>query len=81
MNRQLVEISKFLSFVLRHKPQAIGITLDAEGWVAVDELLAAAARHGQSVTRQQLEEVVATNDKKRFSFSPDGRLHPGEPGA
>ena len=74
MNKQLVEISKFLSFVLRHKPEAIGITLDAEGWVAVDELLAATARHGQPVTRQQVEEVVATNDKKRFSFSPDGRL-------
>jgi putative RNA 2'-phosphotransferase len=68
------KISKFLSFVLRHKPQAIDITLDAEGWVAVDELLAAAARHGQPVTRQQLEEVVATNDKQRFSFSPDGQF-------
>jgi RNA:NAD 2'-phosphotransferase (TPT1/KptA family) len=66
MNKQLVEISKFLSFLLRHKPRAIGITLDAEGWVAIDELLAAAAHHGQSVTRQQVEEVVATNDKQRF---------------
>jgi putative RNA 2'-phosphotransferase len=74
MNKQLVEISKFLSFVLRHNPQAIGITLDAEGWVSVDELLAAAARHGQSIRREQLDEVVATNDKKRFAFSPDGRL-------
>jgi putative RNA 2'-phosphotransferase len=74
MDKHLVEISKFLSFVLRHEPQAIGITLDAQGWVAVDELLAAAARHGQSVTRQQLEEVVATSDKRRFCLSPDGRL-------
>ncbi len=74
MDKQLVAISKFLSFVLRHKPQAIGITLDAEGWVAVDELLTAAARHGQAITRLQLEEVVATNDKKRFAFSPDGQL-------
>jgi putative RNA 2'-phosphotransferase len=74
MNKQLVTISKFLSRVLRHKPQAIGITLDAEGWVPVDELVAAAARHGQSISRKQLDEVVATNDKKRFSFSPDGRL-------
>lgn len=73
MNQQLVVISKFLSFVLRHQPQAIGITLDAEGWVAVDDLLSAAARHGRSVTRQQLAEVVATNDKQRFSFSADGR--------
>jgi putative RNA 2'-phosphotransferase len=74
MNKQLVSLSKFLSFVLRHEPEAIGLTLDAEGWVAVEELLAAAARHGHSVTRGQLEEVVATNDKRRFSFSPDGRL-------
>jgi putative RNA 2'-phosphotransferase len=74
MNKQLVEISKFLSFVLRHNPQAIGITLDAEGWVVVDELLAAAARHGHRFTRQLLEDVVATNDKKRFAFSPDGLL-------
>ena len=40
----------------------------------VNELLAAAARHGRSISREQLEEVVATNDKKRFSFSPDGLL-------
>ena len=49
MSNQLVQISKFLSFVLRHKPEAIGITLDAEGCVAVEELLAAAGRHGQSI--------------------------------
>jgi putative RNA 2'-phosphotransferase len=72
MSNEAVKISKLLSFVLRHRPQAIGITLDAEGWVAVDELLAAAARHGKPLTRQELEEVVATNDKKRFTFSPDG---------
>jgi putative RNA 2'-phosphotransferase len=72
MSNETVKLSKLLSFVLRHKPQAMGLTLDAEGWVAVDELLAAAACHGKSLTRQQLEEVVATNDKKRFSFSPDG---------
>ncbi len=74
MNKQYITISKFLSFVLRHDPKAIGITLDAEGWVPVDELLAAAAHHGQPIRREQLDEVVATNDKKRFSFSPDGRL-------
>jgi putative RNA 2'-phosphotransferase len=74
MKTQIVEISKFLSYVLRHKPEAIGISLDDEGWVTVDVLLAAAARNGQSITQQQLEEVVATNDKKRFSFSADGQL-------
>jgi putative RNA 2'-phosphotransferase len=74
MNKQLTQISKFLSFVLRHNPQAIGITLDAEGWVPVDDLLTAAARNGTSISRQQLEEIVATNDKKRFAISHDGRL-------
>ena len=74
MNKRLTGISKFLCFVLRHNPQALGITLDAEGWVEVDELLAAAARHGKLFTRLQLEEIVATNDKKRFALSPDGRL-------
>ena len=60
--------------VSRHKPQEIGITLDAEGWVPVGELMAAAVRHGQSISREQLDEVVATNGKKQFSFSLDGRL-------
>lgn len=73
MNKELVTISKLLSLVLRHEPQKIGIALDAEGWVLVDELLAAAARHGRPISQAQLAEVVATNDKRRFSFSPDGR--------
>lgn len=68
-----VEISKFLSYVLRHKPEAIGIALDDEGWVDVDELLGAAARNGKLISRELLAEVVATNDKQRFSFSPDGQ--------
>src|SRR5262249_29693794 len=73
MNKSLVETSKFLSLVLRHRPEAIGMTLDDEGWIDVDVLLAAAARHGRSISRDQLADVVATNDKQRFSFSPDGR--------
>lgn len=73
MNKELISISKFLSLVLRHKPQAIGLTLDGEGWVDVDDLLTACEQHGRSITREILDEVVATNDKKRFAFSPDGR--------
>ncbi len=73
MKSDLVPISKFLSLVLRHTPEAIGIALDAEGYVAVDELLAAAARHGRRISREQLDEVVASNDKKRFALSADGR--------
>jgi putative RNA 2'-phosphotransferase len=72
VKRELINTSKFLSLVLRHEPQAIGLTLGPAGWVEVDELLAAMARHGRAITRSRLEEVVATNDKKRFSFSDDG---------
>lgn len=67
------QCSKFLSYVLRHRPNSIGITLDDNGWVDVDVLLAAAQRHGKNISRALLEEVVATNDKKRFAFSEDGK--------
>lgn len=72
MKQELVWTSKFLSLVLRHRPEAVGITLDPEGWVAVDELLAACEQHGRTIPRELLDEVVRTNDKRRFSFSPDG---------
>jgi putative RNA 2'-phosphotransferase len=66
-------ISKYLSLVLRHDPAAARVTLDAEGWVGVDDLLAGAARHGFSFTRAELEEVVQTNEKQRFAFSVDSQ--------
>ena len=65
--------SKFLSLVLRHQPDRIGICLDEAGWVDVDVLLEAMARHGKPISREMLEEVVRTNDNKRFSFSEDGK--------
>jgi putative RNA 2'-phosphotransferase len=64
--------SKFLSLVLRHQPEIIGASLDEAGWVAVSDLLEGCRRHRRSITLEQLQEVVATNDKKRFEFSPDG---------
>ncbi len=67
-----VKISKFLSLVLRHRPESIGIALDAAGWVEVEVLLAALARHGRSLNRAQLAEVVASSDKQRFALSADG---------
>lgn len=65
-------ISKRLSLHLRHAPDAIGITLDANGWVGVDELLTALDAHGLTVTRAQLDEVVAGSDKQRFAFDATG---------
>lgn len=70
--RQLVRISKFLSKYLRHQPQALGLTLEPGGWLCVDDLLAAAARHGMPISRAELEEVVARNNKQRFAFDERG---------
>ena len=72
MNRSQIKTSKFLSLVLRHQPQAVGLSLDANGWVAIDELLAAAARHGRDISREHLRQVVDDNDKQRFEVSSDG---------
>ncbi len=71
--KQRTKTSKFLSLVLRHEPERIGLTLDAAGWAEVDALLTALRHHGHAITRAELEEVVATNEKKRFAFSDDGR--------
>ena len=65
--------SKFLSLVLRHEPGAIGLVLDDAGWVEVDVLLDALARHGKPMERSALERLVRENDKQRFAFSADGR--------
>jgi putative RNA 2'-phosphotransferase len=71
--RERTERSKFLSLVLRHAPEKIGLALDSAGWVEVEALLAACRRHGRAMERTELEEIVATNEKKRFAFSEDGR--------
>ena len=67
-------ISKFLSYVLRHRPDAVGITLDAQGWVAIDLLLAAAAAHGTCISRDDLDDIVRNNPKQRFAISDDGTM-------
>lgn len=73
-NSRLVKISKYLSKHLRHQPERLGIQLALGGWVAVDELLAACAKNKFTITRAELNEVVATNDKQRFSFDSTGTL-------
>lgn len=74
MNHQRsVRISKYLAKHLRHEPQRIGLTLDPQGWVPVEELMAAAARHGFPFSRTELEAVVVGNDKQRYAIE-DGRI-------
>jgi putative RNA 2'-phosphotransferase len=74
MNPRIARLSKFLSFVLRHRPDSIGITMHPQGWVFVDELIAKSHAAGTCFTREILLQVVADNDKKRFSLSTDGKM-------
>lgn len=67
------KLSKFLSLILRHEPQAIGLTLDAEGWADVDDFIAKAGAHGKLYSRTLIEAIVRDNDKQRFKLSADGR--------
>lgn len=65
----LTNTSKYISLILRHKPEEIGITLDEHGWANVDELIA-----GLNIDMSTLEEIVATDDKQRYSFNEDKTL-------
>lgn len=69
MKSSYKRISKFLSFVLRHEPETIGLTLDEAGWAFVDELITQLSAHGHTITKKQLDEVVRTSDKKRFAYN------------
>jgi len=69
--KELRTRSKTLSYVLRHKPDSIGIGLDEQGWVSVDYLLLALSAAGKAMTPAQLDEIVVSNDKNRFEFSED----------
>lgn len=63
-----VRLSKRLSKILRHEPDSVGLTLDPQGWVRVDALLAAL---GRTHTRAELDDVVTNNDKQRFRVRTD----------
>lgn len=71
MQSDAAKISKFLSFILRHKPEVIGLKLDAHGWASVDELIARSRAAGTWFTRENLLRIVEISDKRRFSISAD----------
>ena len=71
MEKQLKHISKFMSLVLRHQPQQIGLDLDKNGWADVEQLIKGINEKGISVDRHMIELVVSTNEKKRFAFNDD----------
>lgn len=70
--KQLVRVSKFLSLVLRHQPERIGLTLDNHGWADVEELITKSKQAGMKINSEILDDVVAQNNKKRFTFNEDG---------
>ena len=60
--------SRFLSLVLRHKPEEIGLKLDSAGWVEIDQFLRALKQSGRRLSREALDKIVAENDKRRFTM-------------
>ena len=72
MNRRLTKISKYLSFILRHHPESIGLKVDADRWAVLDELISKANANGKSLTAEQVTNVVALNEHKIFTLSEDG---------
>ena len=76
-NKQKQRFSKFLSLVLRHKPEEVGLKLMENGWVDLDKLIDAinsSAKSEYKVDRQLIEEIVAEDEKGRYSISSDGKM-------
>ena len=69
--KQIVSTSKFLSLVLRHKPEEVGIALDAHGWADVSALLHGMNDAGVPCDTELLEKIVRTDEKQRYSFNAD----------
>lgn len=72
--KEKTRTSKFLSLVLRHKPEEIGITLDSAGWTFTADLIQRINAHGHKITKLDLIQIVEFNDKKRFEFNNDNKL-------
>ena len=70
MKMNLTSTSKFVSLILRHKPEIIGIQLDEHGWANVDGLIAEISKT-RKFNREMLEEIVRTDNKQRFTFNED----------
>ena len=74
-NKRMKNTSKFISMILRHKPEVIGITLDEHGWADVQELISGVnSSDGHTLNMELLEEIVRTDEKQRYSFNEDHTL-------
>jgi putative RNA 2'-phosphotransferase len=72
--KSLTKISRFISLILRHKPDAIGIELDQHGWADVRELIDGINATGKNIDMEMLEEIVKTDSKQRYTFNEDKTL-------
>lgn len=72
-DKSITRLSRFISLVLRHKPETIGIVLDANGWSDINDLLDCMNRSGRKIDRKLLEHIVASDQKGRYAFSGDGK--------
>ena len=71
MKNDDITLGKFISLILRHKPETIGITLDREGWADTRQLIEGINAAGHTIDMETLERIVRENDKKRYSFNGD----------
>ena len=71
MNKRLTRISKYLTFVLRHHPESIGMQLEPYGWLNVEQLVANANARGKSITVERVHEVIAAQETPMFELSDD----------
>ncbi len=73
--KDVKKTSVFISLILRHKPEVIGISLDEHGWANVEELIYGINKtHGYRIDMETLEEIVRTDNKQRYSFNEDKTL-------
>lgn len=72
MSKKNTDISKFLSYILRHQPEAIDLSLDKEGWAVISDLILCSIKEGYVLDNNRLHDIVDNSDKKRFTISDDG---------
>ena len=73
MNKRLTKLSKYLTYILRHEPHAIGLKLDEEGFLNVEELVRNANASGKKITIEQVNQIVTENEQELFTLSDDGQ--------
>ena len=73
MNKRLTKLSKYLTYILRHEPRSIGLKLDEEGFLNVEELVKNANASGKKITIEQVNQIVAENEQELFTLSDDGQ--------